>query len=170
MERRRATTIVTIGIRNRRQFNLAERTVFAGGRYFWSESIIVARTKLLAAISTAYQYAGCANRRCFSVLSVPYSTASVIRSRSLSLSFFLFCSPFSHPLSFLYSFPLFGQRQTEFKISRGMPAGSGQGGDRKTDDGQERQKTWSLEICAHIAGREYSSVNFTHCAKFRLSS
>lgn len=114
MERRGTTTIVTIGIRNRRQFNLAERTVFAGGRYFWSE-IIAARTKLLAAISTAYQYAGCAKRRRFSVLSVPYSTAPAIRSRSLSLSLslspsplsllLLLCSPFSHLLSSLYSLP-----------------------------------------------------------------
>lgn len=55
---RRTTTIVTIGIGNRRQFNLAERTVFADGRYFQSGSIIAARTKLLAAVSTAYQYAG----------------------------------------------------------------------------------------------------------------
>lgn len=149
VERRGTTTIVTIGIRNRRQFNLAERTVFAGGRYFWSE-IIAARTKLLAAISTAYQYAGCAKRRRLSVLSVPYSTAPAIRSRSLSLSLFLspsplsllplLCSPFSHLLSSLYSLPYSDNDRLSLKFPEGCPRGADKTGIERPMIGRSDKK------------------------------
>lgn len=85
-------------------------------------------------------------------------TISFALSFPLSFSFSHFSPsspllPIFSPSFFPLFSPLFGQRQAEFKISRGMPAGSRQDGDRKTDDRQERQKTWSLKICARIAER-----------------
>lgn len=142
MERRRTTTIVTIGIRNRRQFNLAERTVFAGGRYFRSGSIIAARTKLLAAISTAISMQAAQPKTLLrfvcALFSRPYDTISVSLSLSLSLSLsvsflssslpFLSFAPYSLSLPFSFILPHSDNDRLSLKFPGGCPRGADKAG------------------------------------------